>query len=413
MDEFSAACGAAHPIHLEIDDGTGEPRAVVLARPFAVVGDDPAADVRLDHEQVSQRHAYLQVLGGRLWAIDLGSRGGLQWRHGRPAGRGTLAPGESLGIGPFTIRRPADESVAGDDGLHDPLRNRLPGPPPVLDDPDTEGPTSWNLTRAVNLVGRSPLCRVRLEDDSVSRTHAALVRTSAGLWVVDLLGRGGVSINGHAARYGLLEPGDILGVGRFRLAPRAGSESEARPDDEAWSPDPAGLPALAATSRSVLTPIRPELIAEVAAGREGEVSPVLLLFIEQMGRMQQQMLDQFQQAMRMVFELVGERQREEREQIREEVGRLRQLAAELDALKRRLDAPARAGLDKPADGIIGRETPHRDRRRSRGRQASPRRRAARGFAGLGLPAAPRDAGRAAAALGPRRPPAERRIKLSW
>ena len=357
MDEFLAACGAACPIRLEIDDGTGEPRTVVLARPFAVVGNDPSADLRLDHEQVSQRHAYFQVLGGRLWAIDLGSRSGLQWRHGRPAGRGPLDPGETLGIGPFTIRRPADEPPVKDDGLRDPLRERLPGPPPVLDDPADGDPASWPLTRAVNLVGRSPLCRIRLEDDSVSRTHAALLRTTAGLWIVDLLGRGGVSINGHAARYGRLEPGDVLGVGRFQLRLRAGSGSEARPDDATWSPDPVGLPALATAARSVLTPIRPDLIAEVASGQEREVSPVLLLFIEQMGRMQQQMLDQFQQAMRMVFELIGERQRQDREQIREEVDRLRHLADELDTLKGRLNAPARDGSDKPATGSSTRERP--------------------------------------------------------
>lgn len=359
MDEFSAACGATHPIRLKIDNGKGVSRVVTLVRPFAIIGGNPAADIRLDHIQVCRRHAYLQVLGGRLWVIDLSIRGGLQWPHGRPVCCGPLDPGDSLGIGPFTIHRPTDEAraVDGYDGYHDPLRDQPPGPSPILYGLDAGGPASWGLTQVINLLGRSLLCRVRLEGSSISQNHAALVRTPAGLWMVDLLGRGGVSVNGVATRYGLLESGDVLGIGQHRVSQhrltlRAGSEALARPIS------PASLPALTATAITVmaqaapdrpesLAPIRPELITEAASRREGEVGPVLLMFIEQMGRMQQQMLDQFQQAMQMIFELASERQREDRAQIHEEIGRLRQLAGELEVLKARLEPPGPAALGQP------------------------------------------------------------------
>lgn len=352
MDEFSAACGTTQPIRLKIDNGKGVSRVATLTRPFAVIGGNPAADIRLDHMQVCRRHAYLQVLGGRLWVIDLSIRGGLQWPHGRPVNCGPLDPGESLGIGPFTIHRSANEA-ATDDGYQDLLRDQPPGPSPTLYGLDAGGPTSWGLTQVVNLLGRSLLCRVRLEGSSVSQNHAALVRTPTGLWMVDLLGRGGVSVNGVATRYGLLAPGDVLGIGQHRLTLRTGPEPPARPASTA------SLPALTATTLTAaaqpvsdwpasLAPIRPELITEITTRRAEEIGPALLMFIEQMGRMQQQMLDQFQQTMQMVFELIGERQREDRTQIREEIRQLRQLAGELDALKRQLEVPDRARPGKPA-----------------------------------------------------------------
>ena len=57
------------------------------------------------------------------------------------------------------------------------------------------GPTVWRMTRMLALVGKASLCRVRLVGNSVSKFHCSLVRTPLGLWVVDLFGKGGITVN--------------------------------------------------------------------------------------------------------------------------------------------------------------------------------------------------------------------------
>jgi hypothetical protein len=65
------------------------------------------------------------------------------------------------------------------------------------------------------MVGNCGLCQLVLTDDSVSRFHAALVPTQSGLWVVDLLAREGVYVNGERVRWAWLAQGDTLRIGQF------------------------------------------------------------------------------------------------------------------------------------------------------------------------------------------------------
>ena len=52
----------------------GEGRLVELSQSFAVVGRSNAAEVMLASSKVSFRHAYLQVLDGRVFCVDLEAR---------------------------------------------------------------------------------------------------------------------------------------------------------------------------------------------------------------------------------------------------------------------------------------------------------------------------------------------------
>ncbi len=67
----------------------------------------------------------------------------------------------------------------------------------------------------VALIGRSESCQVVLRDESVSRFHASLIRTSKGVWIVDLLAREGVSVNGVKVRWAWLDEGDEVRIGHF------------------------------------------------------------------------------------------------------------------------------------------------------------------------------------------------------
>src|SRR5205823_2199636 len=78
-DTFRTGCGAAAPLRLGCGP-VGQPPEQVRAfeTPFVLVGRDERNDLVLAHQAVSRRHAYLQLLGGRLFCLDLKSRYGVR-----------------------------------------------------------------------------------------------------------------------------------------------------------------------------------------------------------------------------------------------------------------------------------------------------------------------------------------------
>ena len=107
-----------------------------------------------------------------------------------------------------------------------------------------------------------------------------------------------------------------------------------------WGPTPSfPMPIVAATSRS-------EVVSSDAAlpGRQGHSElpeSVLMPLVSQFSLMQQQMFDQFQQAMGMLVQMFGTMHREQMAVIREELDRLHQLSQELQELKQELANPSR------------------------------------------------------------------------
>jgi pSer/pThr/pTyr-binding forkhead associated (FHA) protein len=82
-------------------------------------------------------------------------------------------------------------------------------------------------------VGREPTCDVRLDDPHVSRTHAALERRGAAVYVQDLGSSGGTFVNGNPARSAELRQGDVVAFAtvraRFEAAPPVSAETQAMP----------------------------------------------------------------------------------------------------------------------------------------------------------------------------------------
>lgn len=70
-------------------------------------------------------------------------------------------------------------------------------------------------------IGRSPECTLRIDEPGISRMHARLVPTEAGVLMEDLGSTNGSFINGQRVLRGELSPGDEVGFDtlRFRLAP--------------------------------------------------------------------------------------------------------------------------------------------------------------------------------------------------
>lgn len=373
MDLFLAACGAAGPIQLSIDRyGRPEGGHRVLPRPFALIGRDPGTDLPLDETLISRRHAYLQLIEGRLFCVDLGSRTGIHWeRETRKSG--WLGQGQFIRIGTYSIhfaeggRR--EGSVADD---RDPLTVRsLNGetlPDVMLEFTNTNPRRIWEMNCVMALVGRAPDCRVRLKGSNVSEHHCSLVRTARGLWVVDLLGQDGVRVNQRRVPWAYLSNGDQLQVGSFvirvwhnapPLVPDRPVAVEANHHGAAL--DSLGFPGEErilfdaednsfGKAATALAPVPdPSDLALVQALDQEEIREALLQpLVHQFAEMQQQMSDQFQQAMTMVLEMFGGMHQSQANIIREEIDRLQQLTEEMQSLQEEVAKTQTAPAAKPS-----------------------------------------------------------------
>jgi pSer/pThr/pTyr-binding forkhead associated (FHA) protein len=297
---FLAACGVADALRLAVEGPDQEGDALrTLKGPFAVIGRDPDADLVLDHPDVSRKHAYLQVVAGRPFLVDLASRAGVYWGDER-RGSGWISQGEAVRVGPFLVR-PQFDAPGGDDEPEPTSRAfRLPDASELaLDLPDPESRrAAWQVSRVLVLMGSSDACRVRLPGAGVSAYHAAIVRTPAGAWVVDLMGRGGIAVNGTAVRLALLGDGDEVTVGVHRIGVRLGIHA---------------LPAK-------LLP--PRASGRAPASRAEISDPLLATVVEEFGRMQEHMADQFQQALLTMFRHFSGMHQDQMALIREELTQL-------------------------------------------------------------------------------------------
>lgn len=230
ITQFAQACGASSSLDLRVDLVDAKRRvAGTVAMPFALVGRDDACDVTLTDPEVNPRHAWLQVVGGRVLAIDLGSRAGLLW-PGQESGSGWLDPGVPVRIGPFQLR--LNSAVSPRATQFHPRYSPLQSDQTVLHAERTynlefrngkRAKDRWTVNRLVTLVGRAPECKIRLTADDIAAYHCGLVLTPSGLWVVDLSGRG-IVVNGVRLRVSQLPNGAELWIGRFLIGMSAKPE---------------------------------------------------------------------------------------------------------------------------------------------------------------------------------------------
>lgn len=400
MNPFLNACGLKRPLQIEVDNRINR-RVVIRAldQPFAVVGRDSNCDVALSDKQVSRRHVYLQVIGGRLFWIDLDSQLGT-YVDGQSWKSGWLGGGRLITVGPCDVRSAdvlEDSSAPGNsESLYgSPLIWRSYGNQEPTDATVEflNGPTEskiWPIRRVLSLIGTARRCKFRLADRSVEPFHCSLLRTHRGLFVVDLLGGDGIKINDHPARWSRLHDGDLLQVGRYRIRIRCQSSDDAESNRGVLSKTDlgatyqsmsAGLPATLPTSQPVelstaprievvayeAETVRPAELERLPAslGRNELAESLLIPLVSQFGEMQQQMFDQFQQTMGMMAQMFGKMHENQMDQVRREFEQLADLTKEINDLKseladlaKRQAAPASGPLDskpapRPAPTIAG------------------------------------------------------------
>ncbi len=85
-------------------------------------------------------------------------------------------------------------------------------------DTEGEGPCVIRLPEGWTRIGRGEAADLRLDDPSVSRRHALVVRTETGeLRALDDRSLNGLFVNGEKVEWTKLEDGDELEIGSFRL----------------------------------------------------------------------------------------------------------------------------------------------------------------------------------------------------
>ena len=342
LTPFAAACGLRSAIDLRIVRSDGAVLAEgQLDLPCALAGRDPACEVTLLDAEISLRHACLQAVGGRVLVADIGSRTGLHLTEGELAAGPDrqpflwLTPTDPVAVGPFriTLRKPLF------------VRPTVPATSPFLPDPAAtralprvavrflNGKSvtgQWVVNRLVTFVGRARDCKISLAADDIDPFHCYFLLTPDGLWVVDLLSRDGIRVNGEATRYAHLKSDDVLQVGRFRLG--FAYLDEAAP---ARSPAPpaAGVAKLSLRSR---TPVAPPPQAPGAdasgppvAAAPREVAPAVQAF----AAAQTQMMAQFEASMMGMVRRFGELHREQLGAMQAELARMAELNAEMQQLQ--------------------------------------------------------------------------------
>ncbi|HEX5273406.1 MAG TPA: FHA domain-containing protein, partial [Gemmataceae bacterium] len=77
------------------------------------------------------------------------------------------------------------------------------------------------------VIGRGEACDIRIDDSSVSRRHAAVEATAAGVTVADLGSTNGTFVNNVLVSRAVLEDGDYVRVGNCIYRFLAGGNVEA------------------------------------------------------------------------------------------------------------------------------------------------------------------------------------------
>ena len=224
--EFYRDCGYTAHYELGVTNlRTKELQIIPLTKPNCLIGRNRACDVTLLHRDISFRHCYLQVFGDRVLVSDLGSRVGTRW-DGERRKFGWLRPGRSIQLACYSLKlmkghesypSTTDSTLSVNDVLED--YHDYPQASLELLSHKTYSRTGKliMIDPGVTFIGRSRTPKIRLKHDSVSHIHAACVLTMGGLWIVDLLGRGGTLVNGTPVEYARLQWKDVVNIGAFHM----------------------------------------------------------------------------------------------------------------------------------------------------------------------------------------------------
>jgi hypothetical protein len=342
LSPFFEACGGRQAISLAVrwTGSKSPPETYVFRQPFVLVGRCRESDLALPDREVKFRQLYLQLVAGRWMFVDLGRIGGKA--HAGKGGKysGWFDCGDELAAGPYTIAHvgsQANEMPHREDALM-----RGSGPLPVVDlefvstYSNPGAVQSWRIPGAVTLVGAGRRCDLWLDDESVSNVHASLVLAGKGLWVVDLLGRGGVRVDDRPIYWKQLYHGSHLQIGRYRFRVRFDA-----PQGQALRPigDRPAADSLALSESAVSTSV-------------GLTDQTVMALIHHMSEMQERFFEHSQQQSKLMAEMLAQLGRGAQAAVREDMARIDQISREMEQLKAQIAAQA-AATSPPGNAAFG------------------------------------------------------------
>lgn len=231
--------------------------AIELGNYRVVVGRDASCDFVVSGMGVSRRHfSVTPVQGGYLLRDE--SANGTLINGSRVSGTYLLGHGDVLRLDDEDLRfelegvaPPPPTEAAAPTAILDMSRIRrelaangkrdVPATPLAANLEIVRGPyagASFPIDRPVCSIGRGPQCDVRVRDESVSTSHATLLRKGASWFVVDLRSANGTFVDGlRVAGERELTPGSRLKLGSVEMVFRsltAGVEAPAVKRKTSW-----------------------------------------------------------------------------------------------------------------------------------------------------------------------------------
>jgi FHA domain/Zinc-ribbon containing domain len=161
-----------------------------------------------------QHCGYALTLEGTERLTDCPSCGGSDFVRASLFSTERVAPGSTTETSQAHLVVPATPGLGA--RLAD-ARAHLSEPGQYLVYEDSEELLVVGLTREWTRIGRSLAADVRFDDPTVSRRHALIVRSPDGVRLLDDRSLNGVYVNGSRIDGRVLEDGDEIIVGRYRL----------------------------------------------------------------------------------------------------------------------------------------------------------------------------------------------------
>lgn len=372
-DELSVACGGRVGFRLFVSRSDGAEHDLgTPTRPYLLLGRSEQCDVRLEGSDVSHRHAYIQFIGNRIFCADLGSRTGVHWHNGRRAS-GWVKPSERIAIGQYSLQFERHDDFDSEVVLQDTRPDAANRPDAMLQflnaSINSDRSRSWQLRRTVTLLGHLPTCDLPLNHASVSRVHASLLRTPTSLWVIDLLGKEGVQVNGESVASARLTDRDVVRIGRFRIAIDLSGQSGSLVTDTGQFASSQDRPSrlLLNGNSSSLAKRSPNAISVNGQKTSGGLSvpqagpepsdanlsgQSILALLRQSASMQQQMLDQQKLIMALMTKVLSGLPQQASESLRDELQQIHSLDQEMTAIQAKL-ADGRQGRGPSDQANLG------------------------------------------------------------
>ncbi|WP_157605206.1 FHA domain-containing protein [Schlesneria paludicola] len=285
MNQLFEECQGNPSAKLRVEHPDGSTTFLGLDRPFLTAGRSASCDLRLDHDEISPFQSLFLWIEGALFCCDAAPRTSFSPER-FSSGNGQWVTHQPIDIGPYRVALEDNGDVVVPKQFPLNRSARLAADYPYIGlqfEGVKESENLWPVNRTLTLIGRSPLCKLRLNHKSVAAVQAGLMRTAEGCWLFDLAKDRKTGVNGYAIDLYPVDVGDVLQLGAFQIDVVTVGVQSTSTRDRAEDGEAAGRPSTPVartSSRELQIPTEPsvppaqEKLAFVNPDSVGLSSPV-------------------------------------------------------------------------------------------------------------------------------------------